>query len=734
MLSEVPEEGGEVIQFRRRTPAEPIDELELSDHGPGDQLATRDGHDVTKTDEPVDAEIVEEVVGPVRRVVRPAVRRVKVASRRVRQHEPTMRTSKWAARNLTYVFAGVVVLAGRWWQAKTNSSYEQAMRAARAAGDWDKLAEWEQRGELARERRHKRRMDMIAVPFKMAKALAVAIPAGALFLLVIGLAFAIHNGDLSTTLDPLIGVADAVGWVAAVVGVAWSIGLFLLPFLLVGGLWHVGRQAQAGPKWLQPVTGPGDAMDGIPDETMIVNALRHTVPALDKAIKGGWRMHYEMPPMPDGKGWRAQLALPPAAPVVKFVNDKVMLAHNLRRFPIEVWPTEPRPAVLDLWVANPGVLSCPVDPWPLLKDLDNARVDYFRGVPGGVTIKGDVVVGRLFEANHVYGGIMGSGKSTLAITMILGAMLDPLVDIDVVVMAENADYEPLAPRLRSLTTGPGEDTVAHCLRLLQDLFAECTLRGEALKEHDERAVTRAIAEKDPRLRPRIVVIDECQNLFIGKFGKDALEAAAKLMSTARKYAITLFFLTPEPSKDALPRKLITIASNKACFAIGDWMGNDAVLGSNSFRAGISAVGLVPKTDEGPGDVGTCMQRGFTAKPGLMRCFYVPQADAHRVTQRALMLRSGQRRRITAASAVEKRDLLVDVGTVIGDRTVRAADIPALLAARFPGQVLYQQMNGKQLRKLLKDDYGVHVPTTDNVHPVSPELIAEGIGRRANEAT
>ncbi|MGH8920540.1 MAG: FtsK/SpoIIIE domain-containing protein, partial [Actinomycetes bacterium] len=326
-----------------------------------------------------------------------------------------------------------------------------------------------------------------------------------------------------------------------------------------------------------------------------------------------------------------------------------------------------------------GALSGPVDPWPPLADLDNITTDYFTGVPVGVTIRGEVVRGRLSEANYVVGGTMGSGKSTLVITLILGAMLDPLVEIDVVVMAENADYEPMAPRLRSLVTGAGEDTATTCLAMLTSLYEELSIRGQALREHDARATTRPLAERDPRLRPRVMVIDECQNLFIGEHSKDAIEVASKLMSTARKYAITLMFLTPEPSKDALPRKIITIASNKACFAIGDQLGNDAVLGTGSYKAGISAVGLTPKTDEGPGDVGTCMARGFTPKPGLLRSFYLPQDDAHRITQRALQLR-GEHLIPTPVT----RTLLGDVHDALGGREkVRSAEVLAELKSRWP---------------------------------------------------
>lgn len=577
------------------------------------------------------------------------------------------RTKALVRHVVAYPVAGVGVVWTRWRDAHGGNRYERQMRAAEAAGDQDGLRYWREANEIEKQRRHDRVMDWLDMPGKAIKFVVVGVVSLAGFLLVLGVILAINNGNVADLLGPIKAVFDAIATVV------WFFATYGMLMVLGGTagtafyLYNQGRTHAQMPQWLTAPTPEGDVMDGLPDEGTIVNALKNlNIPGFKQALKEGWRVRFRMPPTIDGKGWRVQLDLPPASPVEEIVKRKTMLAHNLVRYPIEVWPTEPSPSMLDLWVANPGVLSGPVDPWPLLTDLDTATCDYFTGVPVGITVKGDVVRGRLFEANYVVGGMMGSGKSSMVITLLLGAMLDPLVDIDVVVMAENADYEPMRPRLRSLTTGVGDETVEACLAMLGELYEEISVRGQALREHDERSVTRELAEKDDRLRPRIMVIDECQNLFIGEHGKAAIEVASKLMSSARKYAITLVFLTPEPSKDALPRKLITIASNKACYAIGDHQGNDAVLGSGSYKSGISAVGLTPKTDDGPGDVGTCMQRGFTATPGLLRSFFVPQADAHRVTQRALELR--EQRGITAAPVAERveRDPLADIAAVLGD--------------------------------------------------------------------
>lgn len=591
-----------------------------------------------------------------------------VVGRAVKTVTTHQRTKTAVRHALGYPVAGVGVTWRRWRDTHGASRYERQMRAAETAGDQEALRYWQEADVAEKHRRHERVMDWLKAPGQWIKAGVVGLAGLAGFLLAIGFILFAGSGDLADVIGPISAVIDAVAvsvWFIAAYGIFFVLGGSALGLFY---LYKQGREHAQMPTWLSP-PAEGNVMDGLPDENTILNALHNlNIRGFNQAVKEGWRIKFITPPTIDGKGWRAQVALPPACPVEDIVKRKATLAHNLVRYPIEVWPTEPEPAVLDLWVAKRGALSGPVDPWPLLDDLDRAQADYFAGVPAGITIKGDVVRGRLFEANYVFGGMMGSGKSTLAITLVLGAMLDPLVDIDVVVMAENADFEPMKPRLRSLHTGAGDDTIDACMAILTSLYEDLSVRGAALREHDARAVTRAIAAKDARLRPRVVVIDECQNLFLGKHGKDAIEVASKLMSTARKYGITLMFLTPEPSKDALPRKIISVASNKACFAIGDQNGNDAVLGTGSYKTGISAVGLEPKTDEGPGDIGTCMQRGFTAKPGLLRSFYVDQKDAHRVTKRAMQLRNQTELPEPEPEDDDTQlDPLADIVAVLGDK-------------------------------------------------------------------
>jgi S-DNA-T family DNA segregation ATPase FtsK/SpoIIIE len=450
------------------------------------------------------------------------------------------------------------------------------------------------------------------------------------------------------------------------------------------------------------LTRPRPGVD--PDEDSILDALRDlSITKLDQACKDGWGTpdyHEDVwvtHPIRDGKGWRCQLLLPRGVNVEMITRKRKLLAHNLKRKPTEVWPTEPDElaSVLDLWIADRGSLNGPVPPWPLLATLATARTDYFTSVPVGIDVRGNEVNGRLFEANYAIGGIMGSGKSTLGINLVAGAMLDPLADIDVFVMAENADFEPARPRLRTLATGIGPDTITACMDTLDELYADLAVRGRALKEHDERSVNRHLAEIDSRLRPRLVLIDECQALFLSdKYGEHAVNRCVELQGAARKYALTLVYLTPEPTGGSLPRRLVAVCTCKACFSVGDHTANDAVLNTGSHSSGVTAVGLRPKTDRSLGDVGTAMTRGFTPTPELLRFHYLTQQDMHRVTQRAMELYGGQ-------AGTTSQGFWDDVIAVMaGQERVLSKDVLAQLRSRWPAT--YGKWSAQNLASALRE--------------------------------
>ena len=626
-------------------------------------------------------------------------------------------TGRWVKRNAGYAVAGSRVRRAERRARRKHTDLEQAIATvrinAKSTEDFSTLRELEETLEKRRNGHTDRARQRRAEVLKWTGGVIVVTGAGHVILLGYSLVDSIFgHGSIVATWDGLVDFWSTVADCSPVGSWwwAWAVG--------AAATWAVrsvaaGRAGGQLPVWAQDAApAPAGGRGVVPNESAVLDALRYlSIPAIKEAFKQGWGSSitptWPQVPVREGKGWRMQLVLPKGAPVDEIVKKKNVLAHNLVRLPVEVWPTEPtnQPGVLDLWVADQGALSEPMPPWPLLHDGES---DYFQSVPVGMNIRGDVVRARLFEVNYALAGMMGSGKSTLIINLLLGALLDPLVEADVFVFASNADYDPMAPRLRTLRTGPQEEHVKECLERLRELYNDLTARGDALKEHGaDRKVTRKLALKDARLRPRVLVIDECQALFMHpKYGEEASDLATLVVNAARKYAVTLILATPEPSTASLPRKIMSVTACKACFAIGDQQSNDAILGTGSYKQGISAVSLEPKTDESPGDVGTAMVRGIMAKPGLLRSFYLRKDDTvdevTPVVERALALRDDAG--ITAVAAAEQpqvRDYLADISEAMrAERRVRTAIV---LARLMELDRSYEDMSSQDFAQLLATD-------------------------------
>ncbi|WP_226358789.1 FtsK/SpoIIIE domain-containing protein [Pseudonocardia sp. ICBG601] len=609
-------------------------------------------------------------------------------------HPATVTSTKALVRNTWFVFSGAGVLIQRWRDTHGTSRYERQMRAAEIAGDQDRLLEWEARDTAEKQRRHGRVMDWINAPLAWARAAGVGALIALGMLLGLGAVLAIAAKDVSLVIAPIAGVIDAVAWTVTFVTVYATVIATLAGAGAVLGLWALGRARTEAPTWTAPPTDDVETSTGrgvIVDESAVVNALRNLgLSALNSKFKHGWTPRWNLPPVHDGKGWHCQFLLPEGVTVEMLNKRKDVLAHNLLRLPVEVWPTEARdhPGMLDLWVADQGSLTKPVAPWPLLHD---GTTDYFRGVPVGVTPRADLVNGRLFGTNWGIAGMMGSGKSTLIINVLAGAILDPLVEIDIYCMAHNADYDPFAPVARTLFVSDDPDEVPTVLNGLKQLMSELSERGRKLSAAGEPKLTRALAAADPSMRPRVVVIDECQELFVSDVGAEAAELVAKIVAKARKYGVTFLFATPVPSKESLPRAVAKVLSNRACFAIGDHQGNDAILGTGKHTAGITATTLQPMSiaPDGTvdlGDLGTAMTSGFTSRDGLMRCFYIQRGDGvdelTPIVERAVKLRQDAGLDAGPASTPEpapRRDLLEDLLHVLhGHKRMRTQEALAAL--------------------------------------------------------
>ncbi|MDI5980113.1 zonular occludens toxin domain-containing protein [Amycolatopsis magusensis] len=474
-------------------------------------------------------------------------------------------------------------------------------------------------------------------------------------------------------------------------------------------------------------------------ENTLVKALANIGHAkLSAQIKDGWpnrdtdQAWVQFPIMAEGgKGYTAKLRLPMSASVADINQKKELLAHNLGCRPQELFlDADPDdPTVLDLFRLEPGVLREPVPPSPLLNE--GVTCDFFAGFPVGISPRGNEVTTTVFERNFVYSGTMGSGKTTFVLSKLAAAALDPLVDIDVFVFADNNDFDPLEPVLSTFVKGDTPDNVEGCLEHIRKLHADLANRGKLLVKHDVKEVNREVAAKEPGLRPRLMVIDECQSFFrqgTPEERKQVIDQVVRFYSAARKYGVVLAFATPNPSDASLPRDLVAVTSNKACGAIGDKLRNNVVLGEKAHENGISALGLKPKTRDKLNDAGTLVTVGFMDTPGAVRSYYYTSEQLRQIAARGAELRGGA---LTPQSVEPQvRDLIEDLNTVMtGEDPVNAGDLVGALRNLAPGHKPYKELTKTKLIAELKE-VGIKPPSTGNLYPVDPVTVRQRWSGRA----
>ncbi len=305
----------------------------------------------------------------------------------------------------------------------------------------------------------------------------------------------------------------------------------------------------------------------------------------------------------------------------------------------------------------------------------------------------------------------------------LGCALDPLAELDVFVIANNGDFDAFAPRLARYHKGVEDDTIMAAVDRLHELYAEVGRREARLADLGAKKTTRQLAQAHRDLRPIVALFSECHELFgHDEYGTLAAELATKTAKRARKTAITMMFDTQSSRKEAIPPKLVELVSVNACFYVKTWRSNDGFLGDGSFAAGIRATELRPGRDRGTSLITGVSEAQFE----LLRWYFVEVDDdtgydaAADVIARAVAnVAPGTAVEASApVPAIESRDLLDDLGQVVGDDRVKLADLPARLRKLAPGWGEYRTLTGVQLRDLL-DAEGVRTTNTGNVLRLDP---------------
>jgi S-DNA-T family DNA segregation ATPase FtsK/SpoIIIE len=658
-----------------------------------------------------DGQVLEgEIISPAA-VPRTVPLRVIRAARTVVRHDRT----RAAGRNLAYVGIGAAVITRRLWEARSTARYERHIRAAEASGDREMALEWERQRAKFLKDRHQRRTDLVELPLKVALVLP-KLAAGILGVLAgIGVLLAIATRNPQEIATPVRVVAEITGWVAVAFSVAWGPFLLGAPWIAAVFLWWAGRSYANAASTAWSVAGKNDDDDAaiVITADTIVLAMQHLpIPALRTAFKDDWRPTFHTLPVRDGRGYSAVFSVPLGVTAEMIANVRPVLARNVHREEVEVWPTDAAKAQLGpagtvaVWIADKGVLDKAAPEYPLQHE---GTGDVFAGVPAGISPRGDVITVPVMENNFVAGGMMGQGKSNGCRVVMLGAALDPLAELWVHVFAYNGDFDAYEPRLARYVKGAEDEQITAAIASLHELYAEVARREVRLADLGAKKVTRQLAQQYRDLRPKLALFSECHELFGHReYGEEAADLAAKVIRRARKTGIWLGFDTQSSRKDAIPPKIVELISVNVCFAVKSWRSNDGFLGDGSFGAGIRATELRPGRDRG-----TCLVTGVTdAQFELLRWYFVEvdndtgyDAAADVIARAAAGVAPGTAAGGGAAAltAAGDRDLLGDLDEVLGQERVKLRDAVGLLRALAPGWAPYRRLTAKQLAADLADE-------------------------------
>ncbi|MET7514059.1 FtsK/SpoIIIE domain-containing protein [Streptomyces sp. NPDC005480] len=356
--------------------------------------------------------------------------------------------------------------------------------------------------------------------------------------------------------------------------------------------------------------------------------------------KGRKGVEFAAEVMRDGPGWRAEVDLPPGIEATAVLEKRSALAAAMRRPISTVWPEADRtvhPGRLVLWVAQRDPAKAGRKLWPLMKD---GQADVYEPLPYGFDPRGNLVEMTLMYSNLLVGGIPGSGKTSCALAIVLGVALDPTAELWIYELKGSGDLDSVKPICHRYVSGDEDEDLEAALSGMRSGIAEYQRRAKFIKSlpasevPEGRKVTRAIAEKYPeqQLGPRVIVIDEVQELFTHDDYKDEAAAmATRLIKKARAYGIILILLTQNPDAPSLPSSVSSSVGTRLCLAVMDWRANNNVLGTGAYDRGLRA------TDISIDEQGTgILARGREGT--TVRAAFIKQTEAEDIAKRALALR------------------------------------------------------------------------------------------------
>jgi S-DNA-T family DNA segregation ATPase FtsK/SpoIIIE len=432
-----------------------------------------------------------------------------------------------------------------------------------------------------------------------------------------------------------------------------------------------------------------------------------------------------------GRGWRADVDLPPGVTVGEVADRRDKLASGLGRPLGCVWPegnAEVHPGRLVLYVADQDLAKARQPAWPLAKA---GAVDLFQPFAFGTDPRGRTVPLTLMFASMVVGSIPRMGKTFAVRLALLAAALDVRAELHVYDLKGTGDFSVLEPVAYRYRAGAEDDDVAYLLADLRELHADLrrrtrTVRGLPRDKCPENKVTAELAGlKSLGLHPVVLAVDECQKAFEHRgYGAEIQEISEDLVRLGPALGIMPAFATQRPDAGSLPTRISANAVLRFCLKVMGHVENDMVLGSGLHKAGVRAT-MFTRSDKGIGYLA-----GEGDDPLIVRTFYVDAPAAEQIVARARVLR--ERAGTLAGYALGEdpkpedtaASLLADVLAVIpvSEARVWNQTVVARLAELRPEA--YGGWEAEQLTAALKP-YGIG---TGQVWGTDPET-GEGANRR-----
>ncbi|MCA1194168.1 hypothetical protein [Saccharopolyspora sp. 6V] len=677
---------------------------------------------------------------------------------------------RFVARHGVFAVGGAWDVATSAYSRWTGRDIEAEIRAAQEAGDHGTAAQLRQQ----RTENKKLLLQRLEVWGKF----LMRVPAALGGLAVFSLAATLLASVVAFARPGGLGFADVWdGFFSFLVGgfewTVWAATVAVPALLLVTGAglllqgYHARRARNDAPQWLMSTQTIGDSgPEVMVTADGIVRALKKLgIPALNSAFKEGWLPQFDLTPTREGqgrfKGYRARFSLPEGVPAEHVADKRMVLAHNLHRAEIEVWPTDygqvkgGRRGYIDLYVADAGVMEQPTPEYPL---LHSGFADVFAGVPVGINQRGEELTFPLVGANVGVGGQPGQGKSNLMRVVVAGAALDPLAELRMHVFAGNGDFDAYEPRLSRYEKGADFGHAESAVEHLHELYAEIERREDRLAELGAKKLSRALAEKHPDLRPLIVGFSECHEMFQAegateyeddkgnirqqtrKLGKEAAELATQVVKRGRKTGVVALFDTQSSRASAIPTALVELLGINACFYVKSWRNNDGFLGDGSFAAGIRATDLRFNVDRG-----TCVATGISEELFEILRTYFMEVDDDRGWDAATEIIERAMQAVDPATPVngtrpdatddQPRDLMADLHTVLGDEPVSAAEAAKALLAQY-GRAYHRDgkpLTGSGLVAELAEA-GLKVPSTGNRYLLDPATVRKHAARGGQTGT